>query len=124
MSDTFNGLSIEAVASLLDWFAVGRQGVSSKTIARAILGKPATDEDYHPLDLGDYGRCQSLVQSSPEIEDAFKRIMPGHSVYWKHLCAVWDTIQYYIDHGERDKAYALMDFAKNNAALEHKKETQ
>ena len=123
MSDRFNNLSDSAVSALLDWFVLGRQGVSSKTIARAILGKDKTSEDCHPLDVGDFKRCQALIESHPELEVAFKRIMPERSVHWKHLCRVWDAVQYYIDHGKHEEAYALMNFAKDNAARELK-ETQ
>ncbi len=113
-------LSLELKEALLDALVMKNQGISSRTIARGLLHKGPTEEDSHPSDVSDFERCQGIVRCHPDMMRHFMAVMPSKSPYWRHLCQVWLAIEYFIDHGDRTKAYELMDVAKRNARKEIK----
>jgi len=76
---------------ILDWFASGKVGSSSKTMAFAAIGKNQGYPDY-PHDPDDFNRCLLLVKQVPEIKLAFDKISKL-SGKWHKLTSRWDEIE-------------------------------
>jgi hypothetical protein len=72
-------------------WALGREvGASSKCIARHMLGLP-TDGSY-PHDSGDFGRCEALLGSVPELRARLPEMASVNS-YWAAIVPHWDAIR-------------------------------
>ena len=55
-----------------------------------MMGLP-TDGDY-PRDGGDFGRCEGLLNSAPELRARIHEMATVNS-YWAALAPQWDTIR-------------------------------
>ena len=80
----------EIVRKIAEWALGDDTGMSSQTLARAVLEMPLSRVAY-PHDAGDFGRCYRLVESVPEARagvDALAAVCPR----WKRLAARWDEI--------------------------------
>lgn len=79
---------------ILDWLFEGHTGISSKAMARALLGKNQNPDwpDCHPHDPDDLQRCVGFMKAVPEARthmDAFAAINP----VWAALVAQWGTLE-------------------------------
>lgn len=75
---------------LTRWALSGDTGVSSETLACAVLGLPDTSRRFGfdvPYDFSDFGRCYRLVQLVPEILTMWDKV--------RAACPAWGPI---IDH--------------------------
>jgi len=103
---------------ILNWFATGQVGISSKSMACAVIGLPQ-DPIWgagHPLDPDDLNRCLLLLEQIPEIRNCFSEIAKLSDT-WSALIARWDEVEKcFIDevglnwcHGHKaSKTYNLM----------------
>lgn len=75
---------------ILKWFATGRVGASSKTMACAVIGSQS-DESY-PLDPADFNRCLLLLEAVPEVREHFDKIAKVSDT-WKTLIDNWKKLE-------------------------------
>jgi hypothetical protein len=79
-------------AKVAHWFASGRVGVSSRTIA-SFLGLGIPKGDYsHPHDPDDLDRCLQLLEAIPELRENLPRLA-ALSPEWAALVGRWDEIE-------------------------------
>ncbi|WP_234265668.1 hypothetical protein [Hydrogenophaga sp. NFH-34] len=80
-------------AAALEWLANGERDNSSNTIFTVLLNVVAIDREImsHPLDFGDWRRCQLLIESVPEIQSRF-HTMGSQSIQWNRLVRDWPLI--------------------------------
>jgi len=79
--------------ALLEWFAAGDTGTSSKTLANEFAGLPQ-DRTWgvsHPSDGGDLGRCVRLIDKIPGVRSAVDALA-AKDKYWKALAPEWDRL--------------------------------
>jgi len=67
---------------ILEWFATGRVGASSKAMACAVAGMP--NDKSHPHDPDDLNRCLLFLKAVPEARDHFDKVAAMND-YWKVL---------------------------------------
>jgi hypothetical protein len=88
--DAQDAPTIEARA--LRWFAGDDTGASSMALACHMLGLPVSRWGRsYPLDAGDFGRCERLLQLVPEWRPRLPE-MGGRNTAWIGLAAMWDAI--------------------------------
>jgi len=75
---------------ILEWFATGRVGASSKAMACAAADLP--NDKSHPHDPDDLNRCLLLLEAVPEIRNCMSKIA-GISDTWAKLVARWDEAE-------------------------------
>jgi hypothetical protein len=86
---------------ILEWLLLGKAGESSKVMAATAVGI-TTDENSHPTDSYDFGRCVQLIECAPEIRDHFPEIS-ALSKEWKVLIDNWDDLtETYCDEVDGD----------------------
>lgn len=87
-------LSAKTKDQLLHWFATGNTGVSSKCIAKAMLGieMPGFDK-WTPRDPSDFCRCLKLLRDVPEIGAYLTEVMTPISPEWAKILDHWDEIE-------------------------------
>ena len=76
---------------ILNWFATGSVGLSSKTMACAAAGIPQL-VTRHPVDAADLNRCLLLLEGVPEIRDHMDRVS-AVSDTWAKLVDRWDEVE-------------------------------
>ena len=81
----------ESKTTILDWYVSGEKGISSETMAATALGKKH-DRGYPPLDPADLNRCIKLVDTAPEVKEAFPKIA-ALSKQWKAVIDNWDRLR-------------------------------
>lgn len=80
---------------ILNWFATGRVGASSKAMACAAADMP--NDGSHPYDPDDLNRCLLLLEAVPEIRQHMNKIA-GINDTWAKLVKRWDEVeQCFID---------------------------
>lgn len=79
---------------ILEWFATGQVGLSSKSMALAVLEMPQDLEwgANHPLDPDDLNRCLLLLEAVPEIRQHMGKIA-ALSETWRKLVERWDEVE-------------------------------
>lgn len=79
---------------VLEWFASGDTGLSSKTIALwlTIRGVPAGWGPYTPADPSDLGRCLRLLARVPEFRERFSEMTHAGEL-WPTFVERWDEIE-------------------------------
>ena len=77
--------------AVLEWFANGETGVSSKTIACTIVGIHCEDID-HPYDPDDFRRCYLLLQRIPELKEHLDKLREISDT-WDRLIDRWDEVE-------------------------------
>ena len=82
---------------LLKWFARGKVGASSKTMARIAAGMPHHPFSCYPLDPSDFNRCLLLVDKVPEVRNYFEQIA-SLSPQWNALIQNWDELAKTFNH--------------------------
>lgn len=75
---------------ILDWFATGRVGASSKAMACAVADLP--HDKSHPYDPDDLNRCLLLLEAVPEIRNQMDKVA-SISGTWGKLVARWDEVE-------------------------------
>lgn len=75
---------------LLNWFATGRVGASSRAMACAVIG--LKHDRSHPSDPSDFNRCLLLLEAVPEIRMHMAKIA-NISDTWAKLVARWDEVE-------------------------------
>lgn len=75
---------------ILEWFATGRVGASSKAMACAAAGLP--NDKSHPYDPDDLNRCLLLLEAVPEIRGCMSKVA-GISDTWAKLVERWDELE-------------------------------
>lgn len=73
------------------WFATGETGTSSKHMAAVACGTVPTRNHPTPSDPSDLNRCIKLVQSVPDVRDAFPQIAQS-SDRWAIVIRHWDEL--------------------------------
>jgi sigma54-dependent transcription regulator len=81
----------EPQTTILDWYVSGEKGISSETMAATALGKKH-GLGYAPSDPADLNRCIKLVDTAPEVKDAFPKIA-ALSEQWKAVIDNWDKLR-------------------------------
>lgn len=82
--------------NIINWYVSGERGISSETMAATALGKKP-DWSGYPLDPADLNRCIKLVDSAPEVKEAFHAIA-SLSPEWAAIIENWDELrQMFID---------------------------
>ncbi|WP_422462797.1 MULTISPECIES: hypothetical protein [unclassified Endozoicomonas] len=76
---------------ILNWFANGRVGSSSKAMAMAIAGIEG-NEKSHPHDPDDFNRCLLFLDAVPEARNHLDKVAELSS-YWKALIERFDEIE-------------------------------
>ena len=96
---------------ILNWFANGKVGISSKTMACAAAGIEFDSNFplYTPSDPDDFNRCLLLLEQVPEIRDNFDKIA-AISEGWKRLIARWNEVE------DLFLAEAGLDWCNNHTA--------
>jgi hypothetical protein len=79
---------------ILNWFATGQVGLSSKSMACAAAGLPQDPQwgAHHPSDPDDFNRCLLLIDQVPEIREHFQAIA-ALSQTWARLIDRWDEVE-------------------------------
>jgi len=75
---------------ILNWFATGETGSSSKAMASAAAGIESRDRSF-PLDPADLNRCIKLVARVPAIRQRFGAVA-ALSPEWAAIIANWDRL--------------------------------
>lgn len=75
---------------ILEWFATGRVGASSKAMALAAVDVP--NDKSHPYDPDDLNRCLLLLEAVPEIRNKMDKVA-AMSDTWGKLVARWDEVE-------------------------------
>jgi len=75
---------------VLNWFATGRVGASSKVMALAAIEMP--HDRSHPYDPDDLNRCLLLLEAVPEIREHFNNVA-AISDTWAKLIGRWDEVE-------------------------------
>lgn len=114
MKNKLNTLPETLKDKLLLWFATGETGLSSKSMAKAVMGVK-NDEIYPPYDVGDFTRCAKLVKAIPEIldhRDTIAKLSPE----WNAIMGSWDQIHASLV-AERGDDFSIKRPAPETAAL-------
>jgi len=85
-------------AKVAEWAMSGTTGASAKSIAVHLTGMGKQEGDY-PLDGGDFGRCERLLDMVPELRPEMHR-MAEVNRYWAKLAPRWDEIRAASDKGK------------------------
>jgi len=72
------------------WTKYGETGASSKCIAQVMTG--VEPNGHYPMDAGDFGRCEKLLDAIPSFLDRF-HLMAEVNVYWQALHDKWSKIR-------------------------------
>ncbi len=100
---------------ILNWFANGRVGASSKAMACCLIGAE-TDRSY-PYDPDDFNRCLLFLKDVPEAREHMDSLR-SMSVVWDVLIDKWEEIERsFLDEvglnwhksNRAPKTYELMD---------------
>ncbi len=83
-------LTPEITQKIAMWFATGRVGVSSRTIASIAVGAQVGDWDV-PHDSDDFSRCYALLKAVPELRQALP-LVAEKCPKWGPLVEVWDEL--------------------------------
>lgn len=75
------------------WLASGERGMSSEAIVSRLTGARVGRYSHgdHPWDLGDFRRCEQLLDAVPLARLSFP-LMRDVSPQWDALVPVWDEI--------------------------------
>ena len=78
---------------VLNWFATGRVGISSKAMACAVAGLPQ-DRTFHntPCDPDDFNRCLLFLEAVPEARGMMDKIA-DISPKWRTLVDRWGEVE-------------------------------
>ena len=87
---------------IIQWYASGDTGLSSKHMAAVAAG--AKGDGSYPHDPHDLGRCIRLVETVPEIKERFP-IIANTTKEWAIVIANWDELcsMYSVEYGPRGK---------------------
>ena len=81
---------------ILEWFANGETGISSKAMARAIAGlkRDTTWSAWgdHPSDPSDFNRCVKFLKAVPEARQHLNKVATLSKV-WETLVQHWDELE-------------------------------
>lgn len=86
-------MSAEVMGKVIRWFACGRTGISSETIAIYLTTR--THHKYghnHPHDPADLNRCLLLLDAIPELRQDLQK-MADVSDVWEKLIKRWDEVE-------------------------------
>lgn len=75
---------------ILNWFATGRVGASSKAMALAAVEMP--HDRSHPYDPDDLNRCLLLLDAVPEIRNHMDKVA-AISDTWAKLVERWSEVE-------------------------------
>lgn len=75
---------------ILNWFATGRVGSSSKAMACAAAGLPS--DKSHPYDPDDLNRCLLLLEAVPEVRNNMDKVAAINE-RWGALVARWGEVE-------------------------------
>jgi hypothetical protein len=75
------------------WLAYGERGISSEAIVTRLtgIGVGHYDNGDHPLDMGDFKRCELLLREVSEARERFNE-MRDVSPQWDALVEHWQEI--------------------------------
>ena len=110
---------------VLEWIAKDDHGISSMTMAYAAMGMADKLEDcFHPLDIGDLGRCVRLVDQIEGIKSGFG-VLRGMSVQWCNVIDHWDElVELYNHENASDDTNIAMRMPETRALLKKQFDTQ
>ena len=78
-------------AGLTDWLASSETGASAKSIVAHLTGI-GEQRGFYPLDGGDFGRCERLLDMVPSLRPDLPK-MAEVNAYWAALVARWSEIK-------------------------------
>jgi len=80
---------------IIRWFISGDSGASSQTLCARLYGIPLKrNQDNHPHDSSDFGRCKRFLKLlCPEDKNTLLRAMVNVSPQWKALVEKWDYLE-------------------------------
>jgi uncharacterized protein (UPF0335 family) len=73
------------------WVDAGARGASAGSIAAHLRGYGEQDGSY-PLDDGDFGRCEALLNAAPALRAELPR-MAEVNAYWAAIAPQWNKIK-------------------------------
>lgn len=90
--------------NLIAWLLTEETGLSSCAIAAHFTGNAQEYEDmqFHPRDVGDFGRCVRLLDVVPEWRERIQE-MSVYSEQWKALAKEWSRLE--ESYATEDKTY-------------------
>jgi len=92
-------------AEILNWFATGYVGISSKNIALKTLGKETAAFGW-PHDADDFSRCYRMLKSCPSVDIA---VMKSVDKVWADLVVVWDELTKLYENGHYKLIYSTIN---------------
>lgn len=100
---------------ILTWLAQGETGVSSKTMAFAVLGIEKRDAfgSSHPYDPADLRRCVKLLEAVPAMRQHMDKVA-ALSPAWARLVSNWAALESLLkreiaaDTGKAPRTYRMM----------------
>ena len=91
---------------ILEWLIHGERGVSSESMACAVLGmKPKLM--CHPIDHADFMRCVKFLDAVPEARNYLKDVAKLSGT-WAILVENWDELETLYRSGDSSKLYSQM----------------
>ena len=80
---------------LLEWYATGETGVSSKVIARTTAGIMLGNgkDSRTPMDAGDLRRCVLLLRAVPEGYERGVLVLATKHRGWQSLATRWPKLE-------------------------------
>ncbi len=78
-------------SALEQWAARGDCGASAKAIAAHLAAFGECDGSY-PGDVGDFGRCEALLDAVPRLRE-YLPLMAEVNAYWAALASRWEEIR-------------------------------
>jgi hypothetical protein len=87
-------MKTEIDEKIMNWFATGRVGISSKAMACAVAGLRIVPRTFgnHPADPDDFNRCLLLLEAVPEIREQMDKVA-ALSKTWSRLVDRWDEVE-------------------------------
>lgn len=76
---------------IIDWFANGEVGASSKVLAATVVGIPVERPSY-PLDPDDLRRCVKFLEAVPQARRHLSKLRDIHPV-WSDLIDNWRELE-------------------------------
>ena len=76
---------------IIEWFANGEVGASSRVMASTVSGAKATDGSY-PSDPADFNRCLLFLDAVPEARGELHKLKAVNS-HWEKLIERWLEVE-------------------------------
>lgn len=93
------------INKLKDWIFNGDTGLSSMTMASALLGVRMVDHAHPPYDIVDFKRCHDFAKYVGMTHEDFQTVIAVYP-WWKHVYNVWHDCEMALE--KRDARFIRM----------------